>query len=158
MMTMRQVAGLLVLFSPHPTQNHPVIRRRGAPYCGRRPVRIPSPGSRLAMTQRDSDETSARLAALQRQDFLPHVGTGFTLRLEDGTLLPVELIEVRDLDVRSRPEDARPPFSLCFRSTVEISLPQKLYELEHPELRELTLFLVPIGPDETGSRYEAVFN
>jgi hypothetical protein len=36
-------------------------------------------------------------------------------------------------------------------------LPQRIYRLEHDELGALDLFLVPIGRDDSGVRYEAVF-
>jgi hypothetical protein len=36
-------------------------------------------------------------------------------------------------------------------------LPQHIYALEHTSLGKLELFLVPIGPDERGMRYQAVF-
>jgi hypothetical protein len=37
-------------------------------------------------------------------------------------------------------------------------LEQATYTLDHAELGELTLFLVPIAADETSRTYEAVFN
>jgi len=38
-------------------------------------------------------------------------------------------------------------------------LPQATYTLEHTELGELDIFLVPVGPDGGGrQQYEAVFN
>lgn len=52
----------------------------------------------------------------------------------------------------------RAPFSLLFRGPMEPIMPQRIYTLEHPELGRFDLFLVPIGPDGTGMRYEAVFN
>jgi hypothetical protein len=36
-------------------------------------------------------------------------------------------------------------------------LPQGIQRLSHAELGELDLFLVPIGPDAQGMRYEAAF-
>ena len=110
------------------------------------------------MNHRESDDRSARLAILQRADFLPHVGTEFSLLLDDDALLPLELIAVRDLDVRSRPESARAPFSLLFRGAADFYLPQRIYELNHPVMVEMDLFLVPIGPDDAGQLFEAVFN
>ncbi len=52
----------------------------------------------------------------------------------------------------------RAPFSLIFRSPGERRhAPQQIYTVRHPELGEIEIFLVPIGPDERGMRYEAVF-
>ena len=54
---------------------------------------------------------------------------------------------------------AREPFSLIFRAAgVHFHLAQGIYLLEHGGHGELHVFLVPIGPDEAGMRFEAVFN
>jgi hypothetical protein len=37
-------------------------------------------------------------------------------------------------------------------------VPQGIYKLENEKLGALEIFLVPIGPDEKGMRYEAIFN
>jgi hypothetical protein len=37
-------------------------------------------------------------------------------------------------------------------------MPQRIYRLQHEELGQLELFLVPIGPDADGMCYEAVFS
>jgi hypothetical protein len=34
---------------------------------------------------------------------------------------------------------------------------QRIYRVEHVELGTIEIFLVPIGPDEVGQRYEAIF-
>ena len=49
-------------------------------------------------------------------------------------------------------------FSLTFVNHEETILPQKLYELDHETLGRGVIFLVPVGKDENGIRYEAVFN
>jgi hypothetical protein len=36
-------------------------------------------------------------------------------------------------------------------------LPQRIYRLEHAALDPLEIFIVPIGPDAEGMRYQAVF-
>jgi len=36
-------------------------------------------------------------------------------------------------------------------------LPQRIYPMEHAHLGVFELFLVPIGPDQHGMGYEAVF-
>jgi hypothetical protein len=35
---------------------------------------------------------------------------------------------------------------------------QQMYLLSHPDLGDLNLFMVPIGPGDKGMRYEIVFN
>jgi hypothetical protein len=41
---------------------------------------------------------------------------------------------------------------------MEPILEQRTYEVEHQDMGLFALFLVPIGPDDEGMRYEAVFN
>ena len=50
------------------------------------------------------------------------------------------------------------PFSLMFRGPKNFVLPQCIYSLEQETLGTAAIFLVPIGPDEMGQCYEAIFN
>jgi hypothetical protein len=52
----------------------------------------------------------------------------------------------------------RQQFSLVFRGPAEVPLPQGTYTVTHAELGRLELFLVPIGADADGLRYEAAFS
>lgn len=77
----------------------------------------------------------------------------------------LELIEVNRLPLRSGrmpseriPSERRAPFSLVFRDGQQGVMPQSIYRLEHDVLGMFEIFLVPIGPDEQGMRYEAVFH
>ncbi len=75
-----------------------------------------------------------------------------------GEALALELIEVADLGAASASDSARrQPFSLIFRAPGPGFLPQRIYSLEHAALGQLDLFLVPIGPDQNGMRYQAIF-
>jgi hypothetical protein len=49
-------------------------------------------------------------------------------------------------------------FSLMFQGPGEIFMPQGMYTLTHRTLGTFDLFLVPIGKDDNGFSYEAVFN
>jgi len=51
----------------------------------------------------------------------------------------------------------RTPFSLIFRTAEEEPLMQRIYRVAHRKLGTMDLFLVPIGTDKEGMRYEAVF-
>ena len=90
--------------------------------------------------------------------FEPHVGSTFSVQLENG----VEVQTVLDTVQRQAPRshgDRTEPFSLLFSGPPGTPLPQATYTVAHPELGVMAIFLVPIGPDETGrQRYEAVFN
>jgi len=52
----------------------------------------------------------------------------------------------------------RPPFSLIFIGASDLILPQMIYRLRHDEMGEVSIFLVPIGKDQRGVSYQAVFN
>ena len=92
--------------------------------------------------------------------FARHVGETFVIRPPEGEPLEVELVEALALAVREDvPEGVRKePFSLLFRAQVQDALPQQIYRIEHGTLGDLDLFLVPLGPDTVGMRYEAVFS
>lgn len=102
------------------------------------------------------------LGTLTLQTFLPCVGGAFRLTTDDGGTFDLELIEAaapRSGPGRggaSRP-GKREPFSLLFRGPSQPVLPQRIYPLRHDTLGTLELFLVPVGPDDKGLCYEAVF-
>jgi hypothetical protein len=81
---------------------------------------------------------------------------GETFRVGGGT--DAVLLELTDASAGTGRQGAgRMPFSLVFRGPLEPVLPQRIYRFEHHELGAFDLFIVPIGPDETGMQYEAVF-
>jgi hypothetical protein len=107
------------------------------------------------MSESSGDDGAVRL---ELGDFTPHIGSKFELQLDEGSQIMLELLQAKDLDIPSRPATFRVPFSLLFVGPAEFELPQRLYRLRHPELSQLTLFLVPIAREKDGMRYEAVFN
>ncbi len=96
------------------------------------------------------------LEKLQRSDFEQLVGQEFFLATE-GKELPMRLLEASQLGQTSGNPD-RTPFALLFRGPNEQPLNQGMFEFRHPRIGRLSLFLVPIGPDPEGLRYEVVFN
>jgi hypothetical protein len=98
------------------------------------------------------------LDRLAKDDFDPFVGDGFELELGDDRTLPLELVSSDALSSATVERATRAPFSLTFRSPGELRhAPQRIYTVRHARLGPLAIFLVPIGPDEAGMRYEAVF-
>ena len=87
--------------------------------------------------------------------FSEHLGGAFRVYPEDSDPLDVELVSATGSG--EGPEGGR-PFSIVFRGGGNVALPQRTYRMEHPEIGAFEIFLVPIGPDEKGPRYEAVFN
>jgi hypothetical protein len=101
------------------------------------------------------------LDQLTQAKFGPLVGKQFRLHVGDAKIVEVELLEVAQLPNHPRHGAAklkREPFSLLFRGPREFVLPQRIYPLEQDTLGRVEIFLVPIGPDEIGQRYEAIFN
>jgi hypothetical protein len=96
------------------------------------------------------------------EDFTPAtfselVGEPFRLLLDDGSGLDLELVSVTPAPVRPGEAREREPFSIVFRGPTEPVAPQRIYPLENEHLGAFELFVVPIGPDESGMQYEAVF-
>jgi hypothetical protein len=100
------------------------------------------------------------LDKLTSADFSPHLNQKFRLSGNLLELLEVELIEVSNLSTKqsTSPHDVkRQPFSIVLVGPGEPVLPQGIYKVEHDNLGPLDLFLVPIGPNQKGMCYEAVF-
>jgi hypothetical protein len=85
--------------------------------------------------------------------FEPHVGDTFAARpsVEGGTPIEFTLTSC-DESPYARPD--HPAFSLIFQAPEPQPQPQQIFTLEHSELGEFELFLVPVGPTE----YQAVIN
>jgi hypothetical protein len=91
--------------------------------------------------------------------FLEQIGKTFRLPLTDGPVLDLVLVEARSLSSRAgNPGRRRDPFSLLFRGPKAPVLPQRIYPLENEAFGRLEIFLVPIGADADGVKYEAIFN
>jgi hypothetical protein len=120
-------------------------------------------------SRRDNRKKSARpvrsrafmLDQLTHATFEPLVGKRFRLHIGAEKTVEVELIQALELPMhpaRDGQAPARQPFSLVFRGPRDFVLPQRIYAIGQETLGPVEIFLVPIGPDEMGQRYEAVFN
>jgi Domain of unknown function (DUF6916) len=94
--------------------------------------------------------------------FQPRVGETFRIRPRADSEIEAELIEARALAGGPVRADGgasrrRVPFSLSFRTTLTVPLPQQIYRVTHDELGSYEIFLVPIGPDGKGMVYQAIF-
>jgi hypothetical protein len=84
--------------------------------------------------------------------FEPHVGNTFSATpLHSGEPLELTLQSCVD-SPHARPD--HPAFSLFFEAADADVREQQIFALEHPDLGQIDLFLVPIGP----RTYEAVIN
>jgi hypothetical protein len=88
--------------------------------------------------------------------FRPRLGERFCLVAEP--VLEVDLVEAETVGERAIEPSGRVPFSLVFRGPLDPVLPQRIYRFENDALGAFDLFIVPIGPDEAGMRYQAVFS
>lgn len=67
------------------------------------------------------------------------------------------LIEARPL-TQHMPNAVREPFVLYFLNSAAFLFPQQTYQMRHPRLGELGIFVVPVARRQDGFVYEAVFN
>lgn len=98
------------------------------------------------------------LAELTLARLAPLVGSTFSVALSAPWDLRLELAEVAALSPQNFFSGAfRAPFRLIFHGPAQPVHPQATLPLLHPELGRIEIFLVPIGPDAIGMRYEAIF-
>lgn len=92
------------------------------------------------------------------QDFADKVEQIFVISDQNVPAIPLTLAQAELLPAKQARPGIRPPFSLTFLAKDPRVLPQRLYRMEHNELGDLTIFLVPIGKDAQGVSYQATFN
>ena len=94
------------------------------------------------------------LETLTREQFAQCLATTFQVVDEPDARFGLVLTDVSELKTGHGQES----FSLLFRGPGERFMPQAIHRLRHDRLGELDIFLVPVGRDENGFQYEAVFN
>lgn len=92
------------------------------------------------------------------EEFRRHVGTKFVVRIQAPRPVELELDEVRGYRAGAGEPGGMERFSLFFYGPGDMLVPQGSFALEHPAMGELLLFIVPVGRDERGLRYEVIFN
>jgi len=92
--------------------------------------------------------------ALTQEAFADQINPKFTLVVEGLDPIELKLSRVSDLTVSNGAEG----FSIVFKGSGEFVLRQSTYRLEHDVMGAFEILLVPIGKDEQGVDYEAVFN
>lgn len=85
--------------------------------------------------------------------YRPYVNENFTVTDRDGRSRTFRLDEVKN----EIEDEVQLCFSLLFSADGEV-LPQGQYAVQHAQMGEFTLFLVPIRRKRSGLGYEAVFN
>ena len=96
-------------------------------------------------------------ATLTEEEFSKHVNTTFHVKFIDGQI-DLELDEVKDYRNKAVEREGMERFSAYFQGPAQPQLPQHVYLIEHDQMGEFEIFLVPVSQSEHGFRYEAVFN
>lgn len=94
------------------------------------------------------------LERLTKAQFAAQLETEFVIQLDDIGPVPLQLVEVSER--RSTPRHEQ--FALLFHGPAHVLLHQQLWPLQHAQLGQLELFLVPVGQSQDGFQYEAVFS
>ena len=90
--------------------------------------------------------------------FAERQGELFEIHLGADAVVPLELVEAIDRPPAGETGDGRgESFSLVFRGPRDRPLHQATYQFAHDQLGRFPLFIVPIGMEQDGMRYEAVF-
>lgn len=100
------------------------------------------------------------LKTLTFSEFSSVLGSPFQLVEDDpARQLQLELLEAKTIGDRPAESESRSQaFSLLFKGPGDVMLTQQTCHLKHSKLGELSIFLVPVGYQEDGVRYEAIFN
>lgn len=94
------------------------------------------------------------LADAALETFAPLLHQAFTLRF-DAAAVEARLVEARSNG--RAPAGHRQPFALVFATERGGPAAQGICAVEHPAVGVLELFVVPVGRNGAGYRYEACF-
>jgi hypothetical protein len=91
-------------------------------------------------------------------EFTRNVNTKFRLLVEAPLPIDLTLISVTPRKNESHEQAGMERFSVIFRGPLEIFLPQQTYRVSHPDMGDFDIFLVALGQEPDGFKYEAVYN
>lgn len=96
------------------------------------------------------------LHLLEAADFSGLINQTLFIRFNEQVRLPAELIAVNTWGESNLKREA---FSVTLRTEQKDNYyPQAVYTLEHPVKGDMQIFLAPLGFDDKGLKYEAVFS
>jgi hypothetical protein len=90
--------------------------------------------------------------------FAKNVNTNFRVELEGAGHINLKLVAVTPRKIEPNEQAGMERFSAVFSGPLDPFLPQATYHVTHPEMGEFHVFLVAIGKEADGFRYEAVYN
>ncbi len=95
------------------------------------------------------------------EQFAPYVGDTFRVFYNETSSVELTLGSAAEIGNESAKEwskkSGRAPFTLVFLGSPQFLLDQGIYRFEHAELEPFEIFLVPLGPEQQGMQYEAIF-
>lgn len=97
------------------------------------------------------------LESLTIESFTALIGTSFWAEFPNGARVELRLDRAAKVMESEAARLPRHPFSLFFLGPKSHLLPQHIYRLTHAALEPMEIFLVPVGEEPDGYRYEAVF-
>lgn len=87
-------------------------------------------------------------------DFSKNLNTKFKVFYSEEKVFEAKLVEVLEL----KNNETLETFSVVWLLPADFGFEQRVFKIEHSELGTMELFIVPVGQNESGIRYEAVFN
>jgi len=91
-------------------------------------------------------------------EFTKHLNTQFRLLAEAPRPIDLTLVSVTPRKIEAQEQADMERFSAIFMGPPDIFIPQQTYRVSHPEMGEFDIFLVALGQDPEGFKYEAVYN
>lgn len=90
----------------------------------------------------------------KRADLSEHLNTTFQIHFTPDIVMDAELVSVSEIIEMGSFES----YTITFLVRDECPIAQQIYPIDHPEIGNMELFLVPSGKDEKGTTYVSVFN
>lgn len=94
------------------------------------------------------------MEAFDKTRFAENLNTKFSVRVGVDKTIELELTQITESNSAPNIEQ----YSLVFRGPLDGFLSQQTHSLEHQRMGTMEVFLVPIGRDEQGFQYEAIFS
>ena len=92
------------------------------------------------------------------EEFRKHLNTSFRVQVDAATPVDIKLAAVESRPSEPNEQEGMERFSAFFSGPLDSFLPQNTYRVAHPQMGDFDVFLVAIGKDGEGFRYEAVYN
>ena len=96
------------------------------------------------------------LENIKREDFEKFLKTKFRVNDDFSNFVELELVEV--VNEMNDVDDGYERFSLFFHLPGNQLIPQATYKMEHEQLGQFELFIVPTGRVPDGYSYQATFS